>query len=80
MISVEFEDASGNIGHFQCSRILSPNVRPFVDDATVQDQDERLTAIEVKHEELTRVVLALFDFTPESSDAADEDAAFTVKE
>lgn len=74
MISVEFEDASGNIGYFQCSRIVSLNGKPFVHDEIVHDQDERLTALEIKHEELTRVVLALFDFTPDPSNAEEETA------
>lgn len=77
MISVEFEDASGMLGHFQVSRIISLNGKPFVDDATVQDQSERLTAIELKHEELTRFVMSMFQV---ASDAAPEEAKTDMEE
>jgi len=77
MISVEFEDASGMVGHFQVSRIISLNGKPFVDDATVHDQGERLTAIEVKHEEMTRFVLSMFQV---ASDAAPEEAKTDMEE
>ena len=77
MISVEFEDASGMLGHFQVSRIISLNGKPFVDDAMVQDQSERLTAIELKHEELTRFVMSMFQV---ASDAAPEEAKIDMEE
>ena len=77
MITVEFEDAAGMVGHFQVSRIISLNGKPFVDDATVHDQSERLSAIELKHEELTRFVLSMFQV---ASDATPEEATTDMEE
>lgn len=73
MITVEFEDASGMVGHFQVSRIISLNGKPFVDDATVHDQSERLSAIELKHEELTRFVLSMFQVASDATAAEDDE-------
>jgi len=72
MISVEFEDAAGMVGHFQVNRIISLNGKPFVDDATVHDQSERLAAIELKHEELTRFVLSMFQVASDATPVAAE--------